>query len=210
MLSFNTTKQGYRLKSGFISIGFGNGAIAIFAFSSVLILRKRKYAYLGLQDSFIICNYTIISVLLNFLFVLFRMNNELVNWIVNVILLFIHLILLLFILSSTTEIIEQLENDKVERNAFYNLKDGVEALLNKSSNRNINKLIEKLYDKINSCQINRNIDVSDIDLRIIKNLDDVKNFIENNSDEEIIKKQIVNTMKYVDERNRKIANFIKR
>lgn len=138
------------------------------------------------------------------------MNNELVNWIVNVILLFIHLILLLFILSSTTEIIEQLENDKVERNAFYNLKDGVEALLNKSSNRNINKLIEKLYDKINSCQINRNIDVSDIDLRIIKNLDDVKNFIENNSDEEIIKKQIVNTMKYVDERNRKITNFIKR
>lgn len=193
-----------------ISIAFGNASILVYALSTLLMAKKGKYIYLSFQDGFIIGGYTIISVILNLLFALCRMNNIKANIITNVLILAVYLIFLFIVFANTAAITAQLEYDRKERNAFYELKDRAERLLNKGENFQINKKIESLYDKICSCQINRTVDVSSYDSQILTALSDLDVSLQEGDEQEIISKKITKIIGLIDDRNRQITNSLKR
>ena len=193
-----------------ISIGFANGSILVFALSSLLMAQRGRYIYLSVQNSFIIGSYSIIAMILNLCFVLFKMNNVKVNIIVNVIILAGYLIFLFVIFAANTHSTAQLEHDRKERNAYYDLKDKAESLLNISSDWALNKKIESMYDKICSCQINRSVDVSDIDQRILEKLNEIAVSLELSEAQENILRRISKVIILVDDRNKRIMNNLKR
>lgn len=196
--------------SFYISIGFGNASILIYALATLLMARKGKYIYMNLQNGLIIGSYTILCVILNLLFVLCKMNHIKVNIITNSIILALYLILLFVLLANQTAIKVQLEEDRRERNAFYELKDKAETLLNRSENLQTNKKIESLYDKICSCQINRVIDVSSYDKQILLGLNDLAISLEVEESQDVIMRKITRIMAFIDDRNRQIENALKR
>lgn len=196
--------------SFYISIGFANGSILIFALASLLMAQRGRYIYLSIQNSFIIGNYSIIATILNLCFVLFKMNNVKANVIVNVIILAGYLIFLFAIFAANAHTVAQLEHDRKERNAYYDLKDKAESLLSISSDWALNKKIESMYDKICSCQINRSIDVMDIDAEIMSELTEISielNAIEN---KETILRRIIKISTLIEDRNKRIMNYLKR
>lgn len=88
---------------------------------------------------------------MNLLFVIFKLNNVKVSIIINVILLALFLILLFYVFSINSETVAQLEYERSQREEFYTLKSKAEMLLGKGKTRAINKKIETLVDRINSC-----------------------------------------------------------
>ncbi len=197
--------------SFYVSIGFGNGSILIYAIASALMGRRGKYIYLSAGNALIIGSYTIIAVILNWLFVWCEMNNLKVNLIVNVIILVLYLIFIFYVYASNATATEQEEKLRVEKNKFYDLKVKAEPILNSSSDWNLNKKIESLYDKIASCQINtQGADVSSIDENICNELDKLTVLIDSNVDAESITNKIDAIKKLVDQRNRTITDFIRR
>ena len=138
------------------------------------------------------------------------MNNVKVNIIVNVIILAGYLIFLFVIFAANTHSTAQLEHDRKERNAYYDLKDKAESLLNISSDWALNKKIESMYDKICSCQINRSVDVSDIDQRILEKLNEIAVSLELSEAQENILRRISKVIILVDDRNKRIMNNLKR
>lgn len=196
--------------SFYISISFGNASILVYALSTLLMAKKGKYIYLIFQDGFIIGSYTIICVILNLLFALCRMNNVKANIITNVLILAVYLIFLFIVFANTAAITAQLEYDRKERNAFYELKDKAETLLNRGESFQINKKIESLYDKICSCQINRAVDVSAFDVQILSGLNDLAVSLDENDSQDIITRKITKIMVLIDDRNRQITNALKR
>ncbi len=196
--------------SFYISVAFGNVAILVYALASLLMARKGKYIYLSFQDGFIIGGYSVICVILNLCFALGKMNHAKVNIITNVIILAIYMVCLLIVFANTAVITDQLEHDKQDRNAYYLLKDQAERLLGKGQNIQMNQRIESLYDKICSCQINRTVDVSYVDSRIMAALTELELSLEKGNDQETILSKITKVMVLVAERNRQITNAIKR
>lgn len=196
--------------SFYISIAFGNTSILVYALSTLLMAKKGKYIYLSFQDGFIIGSYTIICVILNLLFALCRMNNVKANIITNALILAVYLIFLFIMFANTAAITAQLEHDRKERNAFYELKDRAERLLNRGENFQINKKIESLYDKICSCQINRTVDVSSYDSQILTALSDLDVSLQEGDGQEIISRKITKIIVLIDDRNRQITNSLKR
>ncbi|MCD8372754.1 MAG: hypothetical protein LUD27_05595 [Clostridia bacterium] len=194
--------------SFYVSIAFGNGSLLVLLLSSILMSRKGKYMYLSLQNALFVCGYTTISVILNLIFALAKMNNTRANIITNVILLAIDLVILFSIYASTAAITAQIEQDRKERNAYYDLKDKAELLLNKGNSIAVNKKIESMYDKICSCQINRTVDVSYIDLAISSELDNISELLKIDSND--INEHILKVISLIDERNRLIQNSLKR
>lgn len=196
--------------SFYISVAFGNASILVYALSTLLMAKKGKYIYLSLQDGLIIGSYTIICVILNLLFALCRMDNIKANIITNAVILAIYLIFVFTIFASTTTITAQLERDKAERSAFYQLKEKAERLLNCGGSFQLNKKIESLYDKICSCQINRTKGVSAIDAQISLELDDLFGVLDGNCEQYIIEKKIEKIKILIDDRNRQITNSLRR
>ena len=196
--------------SFYISIAFGNASILVYALSSLLMAKKGKYVYLSFQDGFIIGIYTVICVILNLCFALCRMNHVQANVITNVLLLAIYAVFLFIVFANTATITAQLEHDRLERNAYYDLKDKAERLLGKGTNTQINKRIESLYDKICSCQINRVVDVSSIDSQILSELTELNINLEEGVNQEIILQKITKAMALIEQRNTQIMNAIKR
>lgn len=196
--------------SFYISVAFGNASILVYALSTLLMAKKGKYIYLSFQDGFIIGSYTVICVILNLLFALCRMNSVKANIITNVLILAAYLIFLFIIFANTAAITAQLEYDKKERNAFYELKDKAETLLNRGGSVQLNKKIESLYDKICSCQINRTTDVSAFDVQILSGLNDLAVSLEEGDSQDSITRKITKIMVLIDDRNRQILNTLKR
>lgn len=196
--------------SFYISIGFANGSILIFALASLLMAQRGRYIYLSIQNSFIIGSYSIIATILNLCFVLFKMNNVKANVIVNVIILAGYLIFLFAIFAANAHTVAQLEHDRKERNAYYDLKDKAESLLNISSDWALNKKIESMYDKICSCQINRSIDVMDIDAEIMSELTEISIELNSLENKETILRRIIKVNILIDDRNKRIMNYLKR
>lgn len=196
--------------SFYISIAFGNASILVYALSSLLMAKKGKYAYLSFQDGFIIGSYTVICVILNLCFALCRMNHVQANVITNVLLLAIYAIFLFIVFANTAAITAQLEYDRKERNAYYDLKDKAERLLGKGNSIQLNKRIESMYDKICSCQINRAVDVSGIDAQILSELTDLEIGLEDGATADVVSGKISKIMVLIEDRNRKIVNAIKR
>lgn len=196
--------------SFWISVAFLNGSILVLTLSSLLMAKKGKYIYLSFQDGFIISSYTGICVILNLCFALCRMNNVQANVIVNVIILAIYLIFLFIVFANTAAITAQLEHDRKERNAYYDLKDKAERLLGKGNSIQLNKRIESMYDKICSCQINRAVDVSAIDAQILSELTELEIELEEGDAGDVITRKITKVMVLIEDRNRQITNAIKR
>lgn len=196
--------------SFYISVAFGNASILVYALSSLLMARKGKYIYLSFQDGVTIGIYTVICVILNLCFALCKMNNVKANIITNVIILAIYLVFLFLVFANTAAITAQLEHDRKERNAYYDIKDKAERLLGKGVNLQANKRIESMYDKICSCQINRTVDVSSIDSHILSALTELEISLEEGDNQEAISRTITKVMALVDDRNRQITNAIKR
>lgn len=199
-----------RSASFYISVGFANGSILVYGLSTLLSSFKGRYFYLSVQDGFVIGGYTGVCVVLNFLFIMGRMNSVKTNILINVLLLGVYLIVLLVFLANTTAITAQLEYDRKERNAFYELKDKAETLLNKGQNLQINKKLESLYDKISSCQIDRKVNVSDLDGQILSGLNELSVMLAENDSQEVVTRKIAMIAVIVDDRNRRITNYIKR
>jgi hypothetical protein len=196
--------------SFYISVIWGNASIVVYAFSTFLMAKKGRYIYLSLQDGFIIGSYTIICVVLNLIFALARMDNVQANIIVNVILLAVYLVLLFTVFANTAAITTQLKYDRKERNAYYDLKDKAERLLGKGDTIQLNKRIETMYDKICSCQINRFVDVSNIDSQIVVLLSKLENDLANGENQDDISLDINSIISLVEERNKQIINSLKR
>ena len=193
-----------------ISLAFLNGSILVLGFSSFLMSRKGKYLYVSLLDASIISGYTIVCVILNFFFAIFRLNDVSVNVRVNVILLVVYLIILFIVFANTAAVTEQLEHDKTVRNAYYKFKDKAELLLGRGNNIQINKRLEFLYDKICSCQIDSGVCVQDIDDRILAEIDRLQADLENQVEDAIIISKINVVLRSVEERNQRIVNTLKR
>lgn len=197
-------------KSFWISIFFGNFSILMYAFSSILMGRKSKYIYLNFQNGITISGYYIISTILNLCFILFDLQNHKVNLFVNLLLLAIFLIILFTFFAANSDTVAQLEYDKNERIAFYNLQEKAKRLLDKADSRQLNKKIESMYDKICSCQINRSINVNELDMTIEKELDILYQKLSLVETDENIIVQINKIMNLIDERNDRIISGLKR
>lgn len=196
--------------SFYISIGFGNGAIIAYALSTLLMSKKGRYVYLSVQDGFIIGGYTVVCIILNLIFIFCRMDSIKANIITNVLVLGVYLIVLFVVFANTATITEQLEHDRRERNVFYELKDKAQALLGRGENRQINKKIESLYDKISSGQINGTTMVYDMGSKIWASLNDLAKSLSDGDSQEVVISKIDELMMLVDNRNRQITNELKR
>lgn len=194
----------------YISIGFGNGAILIYALSSFLMSRKGRYIYLGYDNFFIIAGYFIVSIILNLCFALFNLNSVIVDVLINVALLVIDLVILLVFALGNASTISQLEKDRKDRNEYFDLKDKAETILNLGDSREMNKKIEALYDKICSCQISKKKDLSELDKRIIDCLDMLYYSLLMHKPDEIINEQLVEITTLVNQRNKTIVDAIRR
>ncbi len=193
-----------------ISIGVANASIIFFGISAIIGTQKAKYQYFKFHNILILGGYSLLAVILNFLFILFKLINIKVNIIINILVFAPFLIFLCILALANGDTQQMLEKDRKERNAYYDLKDKAEGLLNRSSDWNLNKKIESMYDKICSCQINRGTDVSDIDSEIIHQLNELTLEIDEGAAPEVVQKRISRVMLLVDDRNRKITNTLKR
>ncbi len=191
------------------SVVFGNAAILVFAIASFASYKKGKYVYLDYQNDMVIGGYYIICEILNICFILFKMQNTKVNLFVNIILLIIYLIVLFIFLAANAGTTAQLENDKQERNTFYSIKDRAELLLDKGKSREINKKIESLYDRVCSCQINRTVNVSEIEKKIIDGIDGLSEIV-SNANYDMIAEKVAVIISLIDDRDRIIRNSLKR
>ena len=99
--------------SFYISLGFGNGAILIYAISALLFGKRKKFAYLSVQNALILSSYFVIAVVLNLIFALAKMQNITANWVTNVIILSIYAVIIFVITSANAASIEQVKHDKV-------------------------------------------------------------------------------------------------
>ncbi len=191
------------------SVAFGNAAVLVFAIASFASYKKGKYVYLDYQNDMVIGGYYIICEILNICFILFKMQNTKVNLFVNIILLIIYLIVLFIFLAANAGTTAQLEYDRQERNAFYSIKDRAELLLEKSNNRQINKKIESLYDRVCSCQINRTDNVSAIEQRIIDGIEELSEMVSTDN-YDMIAGKVSSIISLIDDRDRIIRNSLKR
>lgn len=207
MLCFIFTEE--YTDSFYISIAFGNGSILFYAFATLLMHRRKRYAYLDVQNAFIVCSYFIICVILNFVFVMAKMQNKLANWVTNTILLGIYLTALFIIFAANATSEQVLERDRKEREAFYDIKEKAELLLNKGNSFSLNKKLEFVYDRVSSCQINRTANVVETDRKICKVIDDI---ILNLANEEYAEAElkIKTALRLIDDRDRIIKNAMRR
>ena len=196
--------------SFWVSIAFGNLSILMYAFSSLLMGRKNKYIYLSFQNGFAISGYYAISTILNLCFILFGLQNHSINLFVNLLLLAIFLVVLFTFYAANADTVAQLEYDKKERVAYYNLQERAKRLLDKSNSRQLNKKIESMYDKICSCQINRSVNVNDLDSLIVRELDVLYEKLSLIETDESIIAQIDKIINLIGERNDRIINGLKR
>lgn len=195
--------------SFYISIAFGNGSILFYALATLLMHRRKRYAYLDVQNAFIICSYFIICVILNFIFIMAKMQNELANWVTNTILLGIYLIALFIIFAANATSEKVLENDRIEREAFYDIKEKAELLLNKGNSFSLNKKLEFVYDRVSSCQINRAANVAESDRKICEEIDGI--LLDLVSEEYVEAEQkIKNVLSLLDDRDRIIKKELRR
>lgn len=200
----------YRSPSFYINIGFANGSIVVFALSFLLIVRKKRYAYIKFQNVFIAGIYFIVSILMNLLFVIFKLNNVKVSIIINVILLALFLILLFYVFSINSETVAQIEYERSQREEFYTLKSKAEMLLGKGKTRAINKKIETLVDRINSCQKHHTIDISNIEQNIIEYLDKINDSLLENASEDVLDRLIKEALDLIELRDNKIIDELRR
>lgn len=207
MLCFLFTEE--YTDSFYISIAFGNGSILFYALATLLMHRRKRYAYLDVQNAFIICSYFIICVILNFIFIMARMQNELANWVTNTILLGIYLIVLFIIFAANATSEKVLETDRREREAFYDIKEKAELLLNKGNSFSLNKKLEFVYDRVSSCQINRAANVAEADRKICEEIDGI--LLDLASEEYVEAEQkIKKVLSLLDDRDRIIKNALRR
>ncbi len=196
-------------ESFYISIAFANGSILFYALATLLMHRRKRHAYLDIQNTFIICSYFIVCVILNFIFIMAEMQNELANWVTNTIILGIYLIVLFIIFAANATSRHVLETDRRERNAFYNIQEKAELLLNKGNSFALNKKLESVYDRVSSCQINRATNVAEVDKKICDGIDGILLALANEEyteAEQTIKKVIF----LLDDRDRVIRNALRR
>lgn len=195
--------------SFWVSVAFGNASIVMFALTMFAINKKGKDVYLDYQNDMVIGGYYILCNILNICFILFRMQNTKVNLFVNILLLAIYLVVLFIFLGSNANTRAQIEYDKQERDAFYLLKEKAELLLDKNPNRQVNKKIEYLYDRICSCQINRAANVADMDEQILSELNTLSTIVRSENADAIISK-ITAILDMIEERDRRIRNSLAR
>lgn len=195
--------------SFWVSIVFGNASIVMFVLAIFAINKKGKDVYLDYQNNMVIGGYYILCNILNICFILFRMQNTKVNLFVNILLLAIYLVVLFIFLGSNANTRAQIEYDKQERDSFYLLKEKAELLLDKNSNRQVNKKIEYLYDRICSCQINRAANVADMDEQILSGLNTLSTIVRSEKADAIMSK-ITSILDMIEERDRRIRNSLAR
>ena len=80
---------------------------------------------------------------------------------------------------------------------------------NKNPNRQVNKKIEYLYDRICSCQINRAANVADMDEQILSGLNALSTIVRSDDADAIISK-ITSILDMIEERDRRIRNSLAR
>lgn len=195
--------------SFWVSVAFGNASIVMFALASFAINKKGKDVYLDYQNDMVIGGYYILCNILNICFILFKMQNTKVNLFVNILLLAIYLVVLFIFFGANANTRAQIEYDKQERDAFYLLKEKAELLLDKNPNRQVNKKIEYLYDRICSCQINRAANVADMDEQILSGLNALSTIVRSDDADAIISK-ITSILDMIEERDRRIRNSLAR
>ena len=207
MLCFLFTEE--YTDSFYISIAFGNGSILFYALATLLMHRRKRYAYLDVQNAFIICSYFIICVILNFIFIMAKMQNKLANWVTNTILLGIYLIALFIIFAANATSEKVLETDRREQEAFYDIKEKAELLLNRGNSFSLNKKLEFVYDRVSSCQINRTANVAESDRKICEEIDGI--LLDLVSEEYVEAEQkIMNVLSLLDDRDRIIKKALRR
>ncbi len=195
--------------SFWVSVAFGNASIVMFALAIFAINKKGKDVYLDYQNDMVIGGYYILCNILNICFILFRMQNTKVNLFVNILLLAIYLVVLFIFFGANTNTRAQIEYDKQERDAFYLLKEKAELLLDKNPNRQVNKKIEYLYDRICSCQINRAANVEDMDEQILSGLNELSSIVCSEDTDAIVSK-ISSILDMIEERDKRIKNSLMR
>lgn len=196
--------------SFWISIAFGNLSVLICVFFIILTSKKNKYIYLNFQNGFALFGYYVVSTILNLFFILFRLQNHSVNLLVNLLLLIIFSVILFTFYAANADTVAQLEYDKKERAALYNLQEKAKRLLDKSDSRQLNKKIESMYDKICCCQINRSVDVNDLDSLIDRELDILYEKLSLSETDENISAQIEKIMSLTDTRNNMVIKGLTR
>lgn len=195
--------------SFWVSVAFGNASIVMFALAIFAINKKGKDVYLDYQNDMVIGGYYILCNILNICFILFRMQNTKVNLFVNILLLAIYLVVLFIFFGANTNTRVQIEYDKQKRDAFYLLKEKAELLLDKNPNRQVNKKIEYLYDRICSCQINRAANVEDMDEQILSGLNELSSIVCSEDTDAIVSK-ISSILDMIEERDKRIKNSLMR
>ncbi len=195
--------------SFWVSVAFGNASIVMFALAIFAINKKGKDVYLDYQNDMVIGGYYILCNILNICFILFRMQNTKVNLFVNILLLAIYLVVLFIFFGANTKTRAQIEYDKQKRDAFYLLKEKAELLLDKNPNRQVNKKIEYLYDRICSCQINRAANVEDMDEQILSGLNELSSIVCSEDTDAIVSK-ISSILDMIEERDKRIKNSLMR
>ena len=142
--------------SFYFSFGISVFAFIMYVFSTYIVPKKKEFVILGYSPIIISSIYFIVTAVLNFFFMLFKMENLIVNLVFNIIITTVYLVLFLFNLLGNEKIKEDVIAHKTELSAYYNIKDSIMKLQNKGGNLQLNKKLESLCDSVTSAQIYRN------------------------------------------------------
>jgi hypothetical protein len=142
--------------SFYFSFGAAVFSFLTYVLSTRIIPKKKEFVILGYSPVIISSIYFFVTAGLNFLFILFKMENLTVNLVFNIIITAAYLVLFFFNLLGNENIKEDVIAHKAELAAHYNIKDAIMPLKGKGGNLKLDKKLEALCDAASSAQIYRN------------------------------------------------------
>jgi hypothetical protein len=164
--------------SFYFSFGVSVFAFLMYVLSTHMIPKKKEFVILGYSPIIISSIYFIITAILNFIFILLKMENITVNLVFNILITAAYLVLFLFNLLGNEHAKGDIVAHKTEIAALHNIKDAIMPLQNKGGNLRVNKKLESLCDAVASAQIYRNnAEVSSLDQQIVNKANLLQNML---------------------------------
>jgi len=166
--------------SVWISFGFIHFAYIMLLITSFLIRRSSNTAVLGFPLYSISSTYFIVAFVVGLIFIFVRPESYKAALIVQVIIAAIYAVMLISHMIANESTADSMERHEMEMRYIRDASSKLQGIMDFTSDKQLRKKIENLYDLLHSSPAKSNNSVRDYEVTVLKLIDALKGNIERN------------------------------
>lgn len=189
-----------------LSYGFMHFAYIMVILTPLLTRKSVALPVLGMTIAGISSVYFIIELITGVVFILLKQESIKAALVVQIIIAGIYLVILFMNMIANEATAENLARQRDEAAFIKNASSRVKALMDRSSDKKVNKTVEKTFDLIHSSPTKSNVVVQGLEMQVVNKISDLEGAVSAGDDTQIVSiaGEIISLM---EERNRKVKNF---